>query len=220
MLVALLAVRCARGGRCAASRRALAAHGRGAGADHGPTALDGLEQRDGLGNRLPWQRGQRESGGRRGDEEGQAQDDDGTPRHAGWAGPRHAEPFPRGAVRRLQPSPRGAGHPLQLLRCSLQSASSPAGDLGKPGHDPGDGRRARPPQPGSDPLQAMLGGLYGICLGMQRTAEYLSEVRILLVQAWLSRTLRIADMPRAVWLLTAPVLIPMVDAIWAADKSA
>ena len=75
-------------------------------------------------------------------------------------------------------------------------------------------------QPGPDPLQAMLGGLYGICLGMQRTAEYLSEVRILLVQAWLSRTLRIADMPRAVWLLTAPVLIPMVDAIWAADKSA
>jgi len=75
-------------------------------------------------------------------------------------------------------------------------------------------------QPGSDLLQAVPGGLDGVGLGVQRAAEQLSRIKIGLGHARLSSTVRIADMPRAVWLLTAPVLIPMIDAICPADRSA
>jgi hypothetical protein len=68
-------------------------------------------------------------------------------------------------------------------------------------------------QPGPDPPQAILGGLDGVGLRVQHAAEQLSMIKIGLGHAWLSSTARIADMPRAVWLLTAPVLIPMIEAI-------
>ena len=95
-----------------------------------------------------------------------------------------------------------------------------ARDPGEPGHDPGDACRVRHGQPGADPLQAILGGLDGVGLGMQRAAEQFGKVRVGLVHAWLSSTVRIADMARAVWLLTAPVLIPMTEAICPTGRSA
>ena len=75
-------------------------------------------------------------------------------------------------------------------------------------------------QPGADPLQAIPGGLYRVRFGVQGAAQQVSVIKIGLGHAWLSSTLRSADMPRAVWLLTAPVLMPMIEAIWPADRSA
>src|ERR1019366_7796557 len=53
---------------------------------------------------------------------------------------------------------------------------------------------------------------------VQRAAQKLLVVTIVLVHASLSSKLRSADMARAVWLLTAPVLIPIVEAICASDR--
>jgi hypothetical protein len=72
-------------------------------------------------------------------------------------------------------------------------------------------------QPGTNPLQTILSRHYGVCARAQRAAQQLFIVTIALVHASLSRllssTLRNADMAREVWLLTAPLLIPIIAAI-------
>jgi hypothetical protein len=68
-------------------------------------------------------------------------------------------------------------------------------------------------QPGADPLQPIRGGLYRVRTRAQRAAQKLVIVTIALVHASLSSTLRNADMARAVWLLTEPLLIPIIEAI-------
>ncbi len=68
-------------------------------------------------------------------------------------------------------------------------------------------------QPGADPLQAIPGRLYAVGFGAQGTAQQIGMIKIGLAHAWLSSTLRSADMARAVWLLTAPGLMPMIEAI-------
>jgi len=188
------------------------AHRRAAGRAHRTAALERPDQRDGLGDRLPWQRSQREGDHGRG-EDGGRRDHGGMPRQAQPPGQRARrrgpELFARGAERRLQPR-----------RHRTQPAQRPAGHRGEPGHDPGDGRRVRPGQPGADPLQAIAGGLYGVRFGVQGAAQQLSMIKIGLGHAWLFSALRSADMPRAVWLLTAPVVMPMIEAICPADRSA
>lgn len=68
-------------------------------------------------------------------------------------------------------------------------------------------------QPGADPLQAILGGLYRVRCRFEHTAQNLFMVTAVLVHASFSSTLCSADMARAMWLLTAPVLISIVEAI-------
>jgi hypothetical protein len=72
-------------------------------------------------------------------------------------------------------------------------------------------------QPGPNPLQTILSRHYGVRARAQRAAQKLFIVTIALVHASLSRlpssTLRNADMAREVWLLTAPLLIPIIAAI-------
>ena len=84
-------------------------------------------------------------------------------------------------------------------------------------------------QPAADPLQAVLGLLYPVRLGVQRVAQQILEVIMAvgrelgwLMLAHVSRpsTSRNAAIPRAIWLLTAPRLIPIAEAISASDSSA
>ena len=86
------------------------------------------------------------------------------------------------------------------------------------------------PDPGPDPLQAVRVRLYLVRGGMQRLAHEVREfVPLRLRAVWTaavshnyscSSAERSAVIPRAVWLLTAPRLIPIVSAISASDRSA
>ena len=97
---------------------------------------------------------------------------------------------------------------------------------GRPGMLAGVGRPG--PDPCADPLQPVLAWLDLIPGGMQGMPQELAEVvswRRRAVGAGsghysCSRAARRALMPRAVWLLTAPRLMPMVAAISASDRSA
>ena len=68
-------------------------------------------------------------------------------------------------------------------------------------------------QPDADPLQAILGGLYRVRCRIEHAAQDLFRVTAVLVHVSFSSTLCSADMPRAMWLFTAPVLICIVEAI-------
>jgi len=74
-------------------------------------------------------------------------------------------------------------------------------------------------QPGADPLEAIFSGLYRVHCRVQRAAQELVPVTIMLPHASRSSTWRSADMALAVWLLTAPRLMPIAAAIWASDIS-
>ena len=97
---------------------------------------------------------------------------------------------------------------------------------GRPGMLAGVGRPG--PDPRADPLQPVLAWLDLIPGSMQGMPQELAEVvswRRRAVGAGsghysCSRAARSALMPRAVWLLTAPRLMPMVAAISASDRSA
>jgi hypothetical protein len=156
-------------------------------------------------NRLPWQRSQRDSA--------RCYGEDGKGQHSGPAQPRQAPPVRRPAPRRAETSADSSGHRLQPRRRGLQPALHAPGHLGIPGQYPRDGHRARPGQPGADPLQAVCGGLYRVRCRVQRTAQNLVIITIALAHSSRSSTMRSDDMPRAAWLLTAPLLIPIVEAI-------
>jgi hypothetical protein len=68
-------------------------------------------------------------------------------------------------------------------------------------------------KPGADPLQAVSGRIYQVRRGVQGAAQDLVIVMLVLAHASRSSTLRSAPMARAVWLLTAPRLMPIVEAI-------
>jgi len=84
--------------------------------------------------------------------------------------------------------------------------------------------------PGPDPFQAVRVRLYLVRGGVQRLAHEFTEFAPRFLRAvWTaaeshnnscSRAARRAAIPRAVWLLTAPRLIPIVSAISASDRSA
>jgi hypothetical protein len=141
-----------------------------------PAAFDRPDDRRCLRNNLPWQRRQRESA-RCHHEHGKGQHDRRTPPHqvrppARRSGPRHPESFPGRAEHRLQPRPD-----------KLQAAQRATGHLGKSGHDPGDRQRARRCQPGADPLQAIVSGVYRVRCRVQGAAQKLVIVTIMLVHS-------------------------------------
>ena len=78
----------------------------------------------------------------------------------------------------------------------------------------------RCPQPGADPLQAIVGGLGRVRRSMQRAAQQVLKVVRVLGHASGPSTPRSADMARKTWLLTAPWLIPIAEAISASGRSA
>jgi hypothetical protein len=73
---------------------------------------------------------------------------------------------------------------------------------------------------GADPFKSLWRGRDRFRFRVQGTAK---DLTVLVVEGLghycCSRTLRSAAIPRAVWLLTAPRLIPIVWAISASDKS-
>ena len=89
--------------------------------------------------------------------------------------------------------------------------------VGRTGPDP----RADPLQPVRVWLDLIRGGVQGM---PQEVAEVVAWRRCALVAGsshdCCSKAARRAVMPRAVWLLTAPRLMPMVAAISASDRSA
>ena len=60
---------------------------------------------------------------------------------------------------------------------------------------------------------------FSICFAVERPKFTLCARLVRPPQNSTRRTVRSADMPRAVWLFTAPRLIPMAEAIWASDRS-
>ena len=134
-----------------------------------------------------------------------------------------------------------------LRACLLHQRADPRGEaLAQPGdaedHRGGDeyGRRGRQyrPQPAkelaqaepvagrlvgdlaADPIEAVSGRHDAVCRGVQRAAQPFAVLGVGVCHDSRSSTLRSADMPRAVWLFTAPRLIAMTLAIWASDRSA
>jgi hypothetical protein len=156
-------------------------------------------------NRLPGQRSQRDSA--------RCHSEYGNGQHSGRAQPYQAPPVRRPGPRRAETFADSAGHRPQPRQDRLQPAWHAPGHRGIPGHHPRDGHRARPGQPGADPLQAVFGGLYRVRCRVQPAAQNLVIITIALAHASRSSTMRSDDMPRAAWLLTAPLLIPIVEAI-------
>ena len=121
-----------------------------------------------------------------------------------------------GGIAAASPGVPAAGQPGQeTSRCGR----APAG-VGRPGS-----------HPRADPLQPVRMGLDLIRGSMQRPAQVFPEfhrigsLRRHAVESRsghysCSRAARRADMPREVWLLTAPRLIPMAAAMSASDRSA
>jgi hypothetical protein len=102
----------------------------------------------------------------------------------------------------------------QPLHGGPQVAKQGLDCLGIPNDQPGEECRARRGDPGADPLQAVSGRLDEVRGGAQRAAQDLLVVMFALTHhASRSSTLRNADMARAVWLLTAPLLMPIIEAI-------
>ncbi len=77
----------------------------------------------------------------------------------------------------------------------------------------------RDSQPRPDPLQAVTSGHDPVRGRVQRVPQNLLVLCVRAAHASRSSTTRSADMARAVWLLTAPRLMPIVVAIWASDRS-
>jgi hypothetical protein len=77
----------------------------------------------------------------------------------------------------------------------------------------------RGPEPGAYLFQAIAGRLDRVRRSMERAANGLLKVIAVLVQSHPSRP-RSAAMARKAWLLTAPWLIPIAEAISASGKSA
>jgi hypothetical protein len=76
----------------------------------------------------------------------------------------------------------------------------------------------------ADPLQAVTGRIDRISRQPQRPPERLLEhglagIGTTMAHASRSRTERSADIARDVWLLTAPLVMPIAAAIWASDRS-
>ncbi len=155
-------------------------------------------------NRLPGQRRQRESA--------RCHSEYGNGQRSGRAQPHQALP-----VRRAGPRPETlmdrSEHRPQPRQDRLQPAWHAPGHRGIPGHHPRDGHRIGPGQPDADPLQAVFSGLNRVRCLVQPAAQNLVKITIALAHASRSSTARSDDMPRAVWLLTAPLLIPIVEAI-------
>jgi len=102
----------------------------------------------------------------------------------------------------------------QPLQEGLQVAKQGLDCLGIPDDHPGQEGRARRGEPGADPLQAVSGRLDQVRGGAQGATQDLLVVMFALMHhASRSSTLRNADMARAVWLLTAPLLMPIIEAI-------
>ncbi len=78
--------------------------------------------------------------------------------------------------------------------------------------------RAGRGQPGTDSLQAILSRLDRVRRRMQRAPQLLLVVMIVLAHASRPSTSRSTDMARAVWVLTAPSLMSITAAAWAADR--
>ncbi len=205
-------MQCARHGRSArGNARAMAASPRLGRAACRPAVLQKPDQRCRVRNRLPWQRSQRESA--------RYHSDGGNGQHSGRAEPRPAPSGRRARLRRPETLTDRSEHRLRPRQDGLQRAKRVPGHLGASGHHPGEGHRVRRGQPGSDPLQAVFSGLYRIRCRSQCAAQNLVIITIVLAHASRSSTARSADLARAVWLLTAPRLIPIAEAIWASDRS-
>ncbi len=185
--------------------RAMTAQPRPGGAAGRPAALQGPDERGRMRNRLPWQRSQRESA--------RCHSEDGNGQHGGRAQPRQAPPVQRAGPRRPERLTNRSENRLQPGPDGLQPAQRTPCHRGIPGHHPRDRHRAGPGQPGADPLQAVFSGLYGVRCRVQRAAHNLVIITIALAHASRSSTARSDDMARAVWLLTAPLLIPIAAAI-------
>lgn len=188
--------------------RAAAAHPgpTAAGAALVPVAYERPDEPGCLRNRQLWHRSQRENPC--------CHQEDGNGQNRASAQPRWVPPVAQSAGPR---SPRmlahRAAHPLQPRGYSQQPAPRATGPGGVSGHYPGHEQRAWRGQPGADPLQAIVSGLYGVGCRMQRAAQNLFKVTIALGHFWFSSRLRNDDVARAAWLLTAPGLIPIAWAI-------
>jgi hypothetical protein len=142
---------------------------------------------------------------------------------AGGAGQRARHRLQPGRDR-VQAAPGVPGHPgargHQPGRDRVQAAPGVPGHPGARGHQPGDRQRVRRGQAGADPLQAVARGLDRVHRAVQRAAQEVLVVAVVLAHASRSSTSRRAVMARAAWLLTVPRLIPSAEAIWASDMSA
>jgi hypothetical protein len=91
---------------------------------------------------------------------------------------------------------RGAGYRLQPRSEGTQPAHCPPGRLGPDGHQPRHGQRVWGGQPGPDPLQAVWGRLNRVGCSMQRPAQQVLKVTIVLAHASPASMARKADMAR------------------------
>jgi hypothetical protein len=88
-----------------------------------------------------------------------------------------------------------------------------------PGHQPGDRQGVGRSQPGADPLQAIVSGLHRVRCRLQRPTDKVVIVTIVRVHSRRSSTVRSAVLARAVYLLTAVLLIPIAAATWVSEQS-
>jgi hypothetical protein len=177
---------------CAASGtgRARAAAPRRGRAARRPAVLQIPDERGRLRNRLLRQRSQRESA--------RYHNDGGNGRRNGRAEPRQAPPGRQARLRRPETLTDSSEPRLQPRQGGLRRANRVPGQLGASGHHPGEDHRVRRGQPGSDPLQAVLSGLYRVRRRVQCAAQNLVMVTIALTHASPSSTARSADLARAV----------------------
>ena len=143
------------------------------------------------------------------------------------------------AAPRCRPPPsrcRAAAAPRAVLAARPGQAPDRVGEEAPAAQDgpgtllgvPGRGEDRGCPDLVADPVQAVRAGLDMVRGGVQRPAHELGELiagRALRASSAsyhqsCSSAERRATMPRAVWLLTAPRLMPMVAAISASDRSA
>ena len=89
-----------------------------------------------------------------------------------------------------------AGYGLQPYPEGTQPAQCPPGHLGPNGHQPRHGQRVWGGQPAPDPLQAVWGRLNRVGCRMQRPAQQILKVTIVLAHASPASMARRADMPR------------------------
>ena len=177
----------------------------------GPAAMEGVTPHRRARQRLPQHCGQCEGTRHR---HGSGQQGDQSRAGRGPAPPRHARRRPPlawwgGGKHRWQP-----GHER------VQAAPSPPCRRGAGGHHPGKQRRAGAGQRAADLVQATVGGLHPVRRVMQRAAQAFVKLILAPAHASDSSASPIASMARAVWLFTAPGLIPIADAASASDKSA
>jgi hypothetical protein len=114
-------------------------------------------------------------------------------------------------VHRVQPPGRRAQPLRDRLEHLVQPDQGGLADRGPADHDPGDGQGAGCRQACADLVETVRRRLDRLSGSAQFPAQDLVDIEV--AHASRSSTLRSADMALAVWLFTAPRLIPMMSAI-------